>query len=369
MLTIVTVIGGLLDLPTQAAIQIEPRNVAVPCAPGTRFIFRPFFDPNNQRVPGIWTITAIDKSGKTATSGTFNPDNHVPGNDAFTHMVDLCIELAQPGAGAALARRLVATGLDPSDVVLGDFNGDGLPDLAIANQGSNNVSVALGTPGGGFGPTVNFPAGTGPVRMEVGDFNGDGKQDLITANIGTGLAGNLTLLLGNGDGTFQAPIAIAAGTLPVDLVVGDWNGDGTLDLGVADNAASVVVVRLGRGGGSFQPPVSLPTGSFSTASIVADSLSVFLNAGGGGITGPVTVVVGKQPTRLAAGDFNHDGKVDLVVANNGDFGQGNGSIEVRLGNGDGTFAAGPVLRNGIEPDSVAVGDVDGDGRLDVVAVV
>ncbi|HXJ79224.1 MAG TPA: VCBS repeat-containing protein, partial [Candidatus Methylomirabilis sp.] len=630
VLPLVTLIGGLLGLPAQATIRIEPNNVAVPCPPGTRFVFRRFSE-DNHLVPGIWTIIAIAKSGKIVNSEVFDPNELRPGRDVFTFMVELCDELSQPGASAALVRALVATGLDPSDVVLGDFNGDGLPDLAIANQGSNNVSVALGTPGGGFGPTVNFPAGTGPVRIAVGDFNGDGAQDLITANIGTGLAGNLTLLLGNGDGTFQAPIAIAAGILPVDLVVGDWNGDGHLDLAVADSSASAVVVLLGTGGGSFQPPVSLPTGSFSTASIVAvdlngdgkldlvtngaiflgegngtfdspvnfaagsapslvrtgdlngdgkpdlltasnagnivsvhlgtgdgtvqparhyvtgsfpfdvalfdvdhdgaldlvvsnanddhasvlygrgegtfvassaylagatlgsgafgvavadftgdgvpdvltsdvallpgigfgrfgpaqvvpgvsgsrvvaadwngddkmdfaltssstsspgtarialgngngtfgapvslplpagsssfarfplvadvngdgkpdlvvanpgaNSLSVFLNAGDGSFNAPMDVAVGKQPTWLAAGDFNDDGKVDLLVANNGDFGHGNGSIEVLLGNGDGTFTAGPVLRDGVEPDSVAAGDVDGDGCLDVVAVV
>jgi len=376
VLTIVAISNAGPGLKAEATILVEPKNVAVPCPPGTRFIFKNLVI-GNQIFFDTWTITAISKSGKTVTSGSFTSvsDDRLgeAGEIVFDLMEELCEELSQPGSSGFLARKLITVGLQPSDVALGEFNGDGRPDLAVANQGSNTVSIALGTAGGGFGPTVNFPTGTKPVRIAAGDVNNDGKQDLVTANLGTGTAGDLSLLLGNGDGTFQLPVPIAAGSLPVDLVLGDWNGDGKLDLAVADSSGNAVVVRLGNGNGSFQPPVSLPTGTFSSASIVAVDLNgdgkldlvtngaIFLGNGDGSFQPAVNFAAGSQPSLVRTGDLNRDGKPDLVTASNG-----SNIVSAHLGNGDGTVQAARHYVVGSFPNEVAIFDVDGNGTPDLV---
>src|SRR5262245_57020125 len=118
-------------------------------------------------------------------------------------------------------------GTIPVSVAVGDFNGDGKPDLATANRDSGSVSVLLGKGDGTFQSAVNYGAGFSPVRVAVGDFNGDGKQDLATANF---LDLTVSVLLGQGDGTFQSAVHYAPGSTPTGVAVGDFNGDGKQDL-------------------------------------------------------------------------------------------------------------------------------------------
>jgi hypothetical protein len=135
-----------------------------------------------------------------------------------------------PAAGSPFG-----VGSVPFSVAVADFNGDGIPDLATANYSSGNVTVLLGNISGGFTAASGSPfaAGSGPLGLAVGDFNGDGIQDLATANY---LGSNVTILLGNGAGGFTAfsggPIAV--GTQPFSVVVGDFNGDGIQDLATAN---------------------------------------------------------------------------------------------------------------------------------------
>src|SRR6266478_1058354 len=170
-----------------------------------------------------------------------------------------------------VARRDFTAGSDPMSVAIGDFNGDGVLDLVVANEGSNNVSVLLGNGLGAFQAAQNFAAGTNPQSVAVGDFNGDGKLELAVANDGSG---DVSVLLGNGDGTFQTAVAFATGTNPQSVAVGDFNGDSKLDLAVAN-------------GGD-------------------------LSSGAGG---NVTVLGKSDGTWAAAmGDFNGNGKLDLATA-------------------------------------------------------
>jgi len=120
----------------------------------------------------------------------------------------------------------------PVSVVVEDFNGDGKLDMVTANFGTNNVSVLLGDGNGIFQAAVNYSVGSYPNSVVIGDFNGDGKLDMVTANFGTN---NVSVLLGNGDGTFQAAVNSAVGYAPVSVAVGDFNGDGELDLATANN--------------------------------------------------------------------------------------------------------------------------------------
>src|SRR2546427_339973 len=130
-----------------------------------------------------------------------------------------------------IARGDFAAGTHPQAVAVGDFNGDGRPDLAVANSGSSAVSVLLGNGDGTFQTARTFTAGSGPQTVAVGDVNGDGRPDLAVANSGSN---TVSVLLGNGDGTFQAARTFAAGTTPSSVALGDVNGDGRPDLAEAN---------------------------------------------------------------------------------------------------------------------------------------
>ena len=265
-------------------------------------------------------------------------------------------------------------GTDPDAIVAGDFNGDGRTDLAVANYGSNDVSVLLGNGDGTFQTQVTYAVGTGPDAIVAGDFNGDGRTDLAVANYGSN---DVSVLLGNGDGTFQPQVTYAVGTEPDALVAGDFNGDGRTDLAVANYGSNDVSVLLGNGDGTFQPqvtyavgtgPVALVAGDFNgdgrtdlaVANYGSNDVSVLLGNGDGTFQTQVTYAVGSEPDALVAGDFNGDGRTDLAVANVGD-----NDVSVLLGNGDGTFQPQVTYAVGTEPDALVAGDFNGDGRTDL----
>src|SRR5215472_17732029 len=146
-------------------------------------------------------------------------------------------------------------GINPKAVVIADFNGDGKPDIAVANSGDpgigdpGNVSILLNNGDGTFQPANDITAGKNPCSIAVGDFNRDGHLDLVVANNGINVAGGwlpgtVSVLLGNGDGTFQTHVDYAAGTGPCSVTVEDLNGDGRLDLAVAAHPSNVVSVLL-----------------------------------------------------------------------------------------------------------------------------
>ena len=285
-----------------------------------------------------------------------------------------------------------AVGSYPYSVALGDFNGDGKPDLAIANSQSNTLTVLLrglrtnffGVEVGSFvtAPGNPFAVGNRPVSVAVGDFNGDGKSDLATANYDSN---NVTVLLGNGAGGFSA----ASGSpFPVDrnptsIVVGDFNGDGKSDLGIANHESNTVTVLLGNGAGGFSTapgspipvdrnPTSIVVGDFNgdgksdlaIASSPSNTVTVLLGNGAGGFSAAPgsPVAVGTSPLSIAVGDFNGDRKQDLAIANSVA-----NNVTVLLGSGAGGFSAAPgsPFAVGSYPISAAVGDFNGDGKLDV----
>ena len=219
----------------------------------------------------------------------------------------------------------VATGDGPASVAVGDCNGDGNPDLAVANQLANTVSVLLGSAGGGFTrQTPDLPVGGFPTSVAVGDFNGDQDPDLAVASA----FGTVSVLLGGNGASFtrQTP-DITIGGPPWSVAVGDFNGDHDPELAIANQISNNVSVLLGGVGGSFthQTP---------------------------------DLAVGLGPTSVAVGDFNGDSDPDLAVAN-----QFDGTVSVLLGSsGSGFSGATPAGNyNGSDPVSVAVGDFNGDG--------
>jgi len=284
-----------------------------------------------------------------------------------------------PGPGSPYA-----VGTSPRSIAVGDFNGDGKPDLAVANFNDGTVTVLLNSTTGVFTAATNSPftVGAGPTSVVVGDFNGDGKLDLAFTNA---FGNNVTLLLGDGTGNFTAatssPFAVGAG--PHSLVAADFNGDGKLDLAVANATDGTVTVLLGTGSGGFTAAPGSPFAAGADPIFVAegdfhgngkpdlalvnegnDTVTVLLNNGSGGFTAaPASPFpVGSQPVAVAVADFNGDGNPDLVITNSG-----SDTVTELLGNGKGGFtqAPGSPFPVGTDPEFVAVADFNGDSKPDL----
>lgn len=235
----------------------------------------------------------------------------------------------------SLTRSDIVAGRQPERVATADFNGDGLLDIVAADPPNNELLLFLGNGNGTFQAPLYIGTGLSPANVIAGDFNGDGRQDLATVN---SIGNSVSIIFGNGNGTFQphidSGVAVGNSNTPVWLAAGDFDHDGNLDLAVLNSNGSVSIL-ISNGDGTFHPPTNFAT-------------------------------TGSGPSSLATGDFNRDGNLDLVVTNFNNFG-GN-SVSIFLGNGDGTFryyydptvAAGPL--------GVAVADLNRDGILDLAVV-
>ena len=280
----------------------------------------------------------------------------------------------------------------PFSVAVSDLNRDGSLDLVVANVGSNTVSVLLGNGDGTFQPARNFDAGPNPAFAAAGDFNGDGTPDLAVTNYSSH---TISVLLGNGDGTFRTAQSFEAGPNPQGMAVGDLNFDGALDLAIATNAGSnAVSVLLGNGDGTFQAPLTFDVGEthptyvavgdfsggggldlavatygcfgYTPCPAVSQTVSVLYANGDGTFNPPLMLDAGSGPNSVAVGDLNGDGTLDLAVADFGPGTQRATTVSVLLGVGDGTFEPAQQFDAGVSPAYVAVGDLNGDGRLDLV---
>lgn len=281
----------------------------------------------------------------------------------------------------------INVGISPQSVAVGEFNKDGKLDMAVANSGSGTVSILLGNGDGLFLPVRDFPAGKQPNFVVVGDFNGDGKADLAVTNFGTTVSdfGNVSILLGGGDGTFQAPVSYPADKQPDFIAIADFNGDGKPDLAVANQQSGNLSIFLGNGDGTFravagnalqgQNLYSVASGDFNgdgiadlavaTFNFELSAVSILLGQGNGtfriATSFPTT---GSFPIYVAVGDFNKDGKADLAVTLFGDL------VSIFLGIGDGTFKQAVQYDVGhsssnVSAGSITVGDFNGDGKPDL----
>ena len=245
----------------------------------------------------------------------------------------------QPAPNAftfAAAQTTAIDSITPGDgvsVTAADLNGDGIPDAVTADFANDSVSVLLGNGDGTFQAATQYAVDAGPIQVLVLDVNQDGIPDIVTVNE---TAGTISVLLGKGDGTFEAQQSFSAGSAPVAIVAGDFNGDGIPDLAVASGSSPAVNVLLGNGDGTLQSAQSFSTDSDSNVSL----------------------------TGLITADFNLDGKLDLAVS-------GTDGLQLLTGNGDGTFvlSATQPYATFDGTNSLVTGDFNGDGIPDLAMLI
>jgi hypothetical protein len=278
--------------------------------------------------PGFVTFADVDLDGNldAVSTSADQPLVNIAFGDGRGHF--------PVGEGLASGR-----GYDTQQVVVADLNGDGIPDLVGTSLGESgtpgNIFILLGKGHRKFAKAVNIGSGGyAPAAIAVADLNHDGIPDLVVANWGQddGPYGNLAVLLGKGNGTFAEPVVYLAGIHPYQLVLGDFNGDGNLDVAVTNNLD--VRVFMGRGDGTL----SKGAGYFA----------------------------GRFPISIATADFNGDGIPDLVVSNFTNPKPCHASV--LLGNGDGTFQAPTQFRVRLSPVQVVVADFNHDGKPDIATI-
>ncbi len=303
--------------------------------------------------------------------------------ETTTCSVPTCIQIPPVVSGTT------TTNAVPSGIVTADFNGDGFPDLTVTDSANNRVLVYLGDGKGNFSTTPgSFPTGNKPVALVAQDFNGDGQPDLAVVNQ---TDGTVTILLANtvngiGNGTFGTPPhqtggPPTVGTLPTAIASGNFiTGNANADLAVTNSSDNTVSVLLGNGDGTFSAQTVYGTGARPAGVTVADfnadsapdlavtnktdgTVSILLNKndGSGTFFGQNTFTTGSSPEGIAAAIFIGT-TMDLVTAN-----AGSDNVAILIGNGDGTFNAPISLATGNGPVALADADLNGDGSIDLVS--
>jgi hypothetical protein len=331
-------------------------------------------------VSGTATLSTVALAGGNHSLRAYYPGNAtyaLAGSPVVNESVT-----AIAGNGFAGVNGPFSVGTMPVAIAVADVNADGLADLIVANEGSNNISVLLGNRGGGFSPASGSPFAVGvpdaygylPDAVAVGDFNGDGKPDLAIANKANRM---VWLLFGDGTGAFTPPpYPYYAGAGPDAMVAADFNGDGNTDLAVANYADGTIQVLPGNGAGGFGLPVritfglgipAIAAGDFNgdgyadlAVADVTDGKVWILLGNSTGVPKYQSSFAAANVTSIAVADFNVDGKTDLAFTNSS-------GVTVMLGDGTGTFnpAPGSPSPTGSQPSSVAVGDFNGDGVPDL----
>jgi hypothetical protein len=329
-------------------------------------------------------IAAIIPASDLATPGTHYLTVINPGTTTASNPVlfPVATPIAFPGY---MYTTSIGSGTDAGPVLATDLNNDGKADIVAYGSGGM-ATVLLGNGDGTFNQLPSFFAGYSSSLLSVGDLNGDGIPDLVGTTCGTDPTCNsgfsLQVFLGNGDGTFRPPITRRnipfLGTAPA---LGDFNGDGKLDIAYAGHNSQdqgLMAVFLGNGDGTFGPlrqysgfdnPSSIATADLNgdgildlaVANQTGDFVGALLGNGDGTFQPQIVVKVKQHPVSVTLADLNDDGIPDLAV------GYGSGAVyAVLLGNGDGTFQSPHYYQTG-SPAPMGVGDFNGDGKLDLSA--
>jgi hypothetical protein len=286
------------------------------------------------------------------------------------------------GNGSFLPGRTLTTGRQTAYLAAADVNGDGLPDLIAGSFASSTLRVMFANGNGGFTAGTDYPAIgiTGSLTTQaftVGDFNGDGHPDIASVNSGGSL---IQVLYNDGQGHFHLANTYAAGVAPVDVQTADLDGDHHLDLVDLNSVDGTMDVRLGLGDGTFQAMQTYPVGPNPQRLLLVDvnhdgkldavtvnfgdgTISVLLGNGDGTFQSRRTFDAGPNAVDLAVGDMDQDGKLDLLVANTVV-----NTVSILRGNGDGTFKARVAYPAANSVNGLTVGDIDHDGFPDVVTV-
>jgi hypothetical protein len=362
-----------------------------------------------QPVSGVTlgTMSPVDRAPHKMALGLFDRDSEADialvdsgdgkltilfGNGDGTFRESAGSPLCLPAGTALLPQEGCSSTVKPVAVRSVDLNGDGIADLVIANKGANSITILLGTQNGNFIPAPGSPITSssisGPIDIATGDYNSDGFTDLVVLNASNS---TFSVIFGNGDGTFQTnyiPTFSTLGSLPSAIQSSDFNGDGNLDLAIANSGSSSVTIFLGLGTGFFTPaprnPIRVGTGpaSLSLGDLNGDgvidivavnqgppyTLSVLLGTGGGlflkdaclAVPQPQYCSLAGSPWFVSLRDLNFDGREDLIISSS------SGDISVLSGLGDGTFAPEVRYPVGGEPGSLLIADFNDDGFTDVV---
>lgn len=268
-------------------------------------------------------------------------------------------------------------GLNPRAVASADFNNDGKQDIVTANASSSSISILLGNGTTGFGTASNITtiAGNNPIWVTTADFNNDSKPDLAVSHFTNGF---ISILLGNGNGTFAAPINFTLGASLSKIVAADFNADGKIDIVGADYYSGAWIA-FGNGNGTFATQTQLAPGNgavsleigdinndFHTDIITVNSnssnnVAILTGVGDGTFNAVSNLTVGGQPKSVAIADLDNDGNKDLVFTANA-----TNSIAVLINNGGGTFGLANSYACDYAPTYAIILDVNADGKKDVI---
>lgn len=372
--------GASLQVKQIAAISISPADVTI-SRTGSRQFSATARDTDGMALSGATFTWSSDNPNIISINASGLASGQAEGTATITASADGIIGTTTVNVTFRLfsGPTNYSVGATPSAVAAGDFNNDGLVDLAVANFEDDSISLLSGAGSGLFSPAQTFSVGLFPQSIVAGRFNSDSFDDLAVSNLGDS---TISIFLGVGTGIGSVTGVSSPGG-PIVIVTSDLNSDGKQDLATANISTTDLSLILGKGDGSFQSPSPLSTDGNGSIAILAtdvdnsgkpdlvavsgDKITVLLDDGSGGFGDPLTIPLGTNasPNAIISADWNGDGNVDLAIVNSSSadltllFGDGNGGFSVQT----------QTISLGGHPEFAAVGDFNQDGKPDIVVTI